>query len=188
MELSPLFTLARVSSKGGVIIKTEELVIRYSNMLFKICLVILGNEQDVQDAIQETFLRYLKTMPEFQSEEHEKAWLIRVAVNVSKDMRRFYLRHPKVSIEQLEDYYESPQDGEILEELLELPYKLKVVIYLHYIEGYRIKEVASILNISQDAVKKRLQRGRQELRLLCSGKGLDYGRTKIERSYESCTH
>ncbi|MBD5464560.1 MAG: RNA polymerase sigma factor [Lachnospiraceae bacterium] len=157
-------------------------------MLFKICLVILGNEQDVQDAIQETFLRYLKSMPEFQSEEHEKAWLIRVAVNVSKDMRRFQLRHPKVSIEQLEDYYESPQDGEILEELLELPYKLKVVIYLHYIEGYRIKEVASILNISQDAVKKRLQRGREELRLLCSGKGMSYGRTKAERSYGSCTH
>lgn len=157
-------------------------------MLFKICLVILGNEQDVQDAIQETFLRYLKNMPKFQSEEHEKAWLIRVAVNVSKDMRRSQLRHPKVSLELLEDYYESPQDGEILEELLELPYKLKVVIYLHYIEGYRIKEVASILNISEDAVKKRLQRGREELRLLCTGKEMRYGRTETKRSYESCAH
>lgn len=173
--MSLFYTFVRVSSKGGVFIKTEELVIRYSNMLFKICLVILGNEQDAQDAIQETFLRYLKLMPEFESEEHEKAWLIRVAANVSKDMRRFMVRHPKVSMEQLEDYYESPEDGEILEELLELPYNLKIVIYLHYIEGYRIKEIASILHISSDAVKKRLQRGRKELKILCEENGMKYG-------------
>ena len=63
----------RVSSKGGVFIKAEELVTRYSNMLFKICLVILGNEQDAQDAVQETFYRYLKNQPDFSNEEHEKA-------------------------------------------------------------------------------------------------------------------
>lgn len=148
----------------------EEMVIRYSNMLFKICLVILGNEQDAQDAVQDTFYRYLYTKPEFSDEEHKKAWLIRVSVNISKDMRRFQQRHPKISIEQLGDYYESPKDGEILEELMRLPYKLKVVIYLHYIEGYQVKEIASMLNISQDAVKKRLQRGRKQLKLLCEGK------------------
>lgn len=139
-------------------------------MLFKICLVILGNEQDAQDAIQDTFYRYLYTQPEFSDEEHEKAWLIRVAVNISKDMRRFQQRHPKVSMEQLEDYYQSPKEGEILEELLRLPYKLKTVIYLHYIEGYQVKEIASMLNISQAAVKKRLQRGREQLKLICEGK------------------
>lgn len=146
------------------------MVTTYSNMLFKICLVILGNEQDAQDAIQDTFYRYLYTQPEFSDEEHEKAWLIRVAVNISKDMRRFQQRHPKVSMEQLEDYYQSPKEGEILEELLRLPYKLKTVIYLHYIEGYQVKEIASMLNISQAAVKKRLQRGREQLKLICEGK------------------
>lgn len=149
---------------------TEEMITRYSNMLFKICLVILGNEQDAQDAIQDTFYRYLYNHPEFSDEEHEKAWMIRVAVNISKDMRRFQQRHPKVSMEQLEDYYESPKEGEILEELIRLPYKLKTVIYLHYIEGYKVKEIASMLCISQSAVKKRLQRGREQLKLICEGK------------------
>lgn len=149
---------------------TEELVTRYSNMLFKICLVILGNEQDAQDATQDTFYRYLRTKPDFSDEEHEKAWLIRVAVNVSKDMRRFWKRHPKIFIEQLEDYYENPEEGEILEELLKLPDKLKTVIYLHYIEGYQVKEIASMLCISENAVKKRLQRGREQLKLICEGK------------------
>lgn len=146
------------------------MVTEYSNMLFKICLVILGNEQDVQDAIQDTFYRYLNLQPKFSDKEHEKAWLIRVAVNISKDMRRFQQRHPKVSMEQLEDYYESREEGEVLDELIKLPYKLKVVIYLYYIEGYQIKEIASMLNISASAVKKRLQRGREQLKLLCEGK------------------
>lgn len=151
-------------------INTEELVIKYSNMLFKICLVILENEQDAQDAIQDTFYRYLKLQPEFADEEHEKAWLIRVAINRAKDMRRFWKRHPQISIEKLWDYYESPEDGAILEELLKLPDKLKTVIYLYYIEGYQIKEIASMLHISSGAVKKRLQRGREQLKLLCEGK------------------
>lgn len=149
---------------------TEELVTRYSNMLFRICLVILGNEQDAQDAIQDTFYRYLRIQPDFSDEEHEKAWLIRVAVNVSKDMRRFWQRHPKISMEQLEDYYASPEEGEILEELFKLPDKLKTVIYLHYIEGYQVKEIASMLRITENAVKKRLQRGREQLKLMCEGK------------------
>ena len=135
-------------------IKTEELVTCYSNMLFKICLVILGNEQDAQDAIQDTFYRYLKLQPQFADKEHEKAWFIRVAINISKDMRRFNQRHPQISIEQLNDYYQSPEDGKILEELLQLPYNLKIVIYLHYIEGYQVKEIASMLHITPGAVKK----------------------------------
>lgn len=170
--MSLFILVIRVNSEKEVLsINAEELVATYSNMLFKICLVILGNEQDVQDAIQDTFYRYLTVKPEFSDKEHEKAWLIRVAVNISKDIKRFQHRHPVVSMELLEDYFfESPKEGEVLEELLRLPYKLKTVIYLHYIEGYQVKEIASILCISTSAVKKRLQRGREQLRLLCDGK------------------
>lgn len=139
-------------------------------MLFKICLVILGNEQDAQDAVQDTFYRYLDVKPVFSDGEHQKAWFIRVAVNISKDMRRFQQRHPKVSVDWMEDYYSSPQDYGVMEELLRLPQKLKIVVYLYYIEGYQIKEIASILNISSAAVKKRLQRGREQLRLFYEGK------------------
>ena len=142
----------------------EEIVDDYSNMLFKICLVLLCRETDAQDAVQDTFCRYLERDREFTDAEHEKAWLIRVAVNRCKDMIRFEKRHPIVDIAELTDYYATEQDGQILEKLFELPEKMKVTIYLFYIEGYHVEEIAKILHISENAVKKRLQRGRLQLK------------------------
>ncbi len=138
-------------------------VIKYSDMLYKICIVILRNEQDVQDAMQDTFCRYLEKAPDFQDEEHEKAWLIRVATNICRDMIRFRIRHPKVSIEELENSLAAPEHKRTLQELLELPVKQKMVIYLHYVEGYQIREIADILGITEGAVKMRLKRGREQM-------------------------
>ena len=140
-------------------------VLKYSDMLYKICIVILCNEQDVQDAIQDAFCRYLEKRPAFLDEEHEKAWLIRVATNICRDMVRFRLRHPKVCIDELENSLAAPHQKETLAELLDLPVKQKIVVYLHYVEGYRIREIAEILGITEGAVKMRLRRGREEMRL-----------------------
>ena len=130
------------------------------------CFVILCNEQDAQDAIQDTFCRYLEKKPHFRDEEHEKAWLIKVATNISRDMIRFRSRHPKISVEELENSLEAPRQKETLTELLSLPVRHKTVLYLHYAEGYRIKEIADILGISEGAVKMRLRRGREQMKLL----------------------
>ena len=135
------------------------------------CIVILCNEHDAQDAIQDTFCRYLEKRPEFRDEEHEKAWLIRVATNICRDMIRFRIRHPKVSIDEVENTLAAPEEKEILRELLELPVKQKTVIYLHYVEGYQIKEIADILGITESAVKTRLLRGRKQLRDAVSMEG-----------------
>lgn len=143
----------------------REAVVTYSDMLYKICIVILCNEQDVQDAIQDTFCRYLEKAPDFQDKEHEKAWLIRVATNICRDMIRFRIRHPGISLDGLEDTLAAPEHRETLRELLELPVKQKTVIYLYYVEGYQIKEIAAILGITEGAVKMRLKRGREEMRL-----------------------
>ena len=149
----------------GIEEDVRKAVLKYSDMLYKICIVILCNEQDVQDAIQDTFCRYMEKKPNFRDEEHEKAWLIRVATNISRDMIRFRIRHPKVSIDGLENSLVAPEQKETLKELLELPIKQKVVIYLHYVEGYHIKEIADILGITEGAVKMRLQRGREQMQL-----------------------
>ncbi len=142
----------------------EKTVLKYSNMLYKICIVMLCNEQDAQDAVQDTFCRYLEKRPEFKGTEHEKAWLIRVATNICRDMLRFQARHPKIAIDDLSHRLAAPEQTETFIELLELPPKLKIVIYLHYVDGYSVKEIAGILKISESAVKKRLQRGRMSLR------------------------
>ena len=147
----------------------REAVTKYSDMLYKICIVILCNEQDVQDAIQDTFCRYLEKKPSFCDEEHEKAWLIRVATNICRDMIRFRIRHPKISIDELENSLAAPEQKETLRELLELPVKQKTVIYLHYVEGYRIKEIADILKITEGAVKMRLRRGKEQMQSIVEG-------------------
>ena len=79
----------------------EEVVTTYSPMLYRICVVMLGNEADAQDAVQDTLCRYLECKKKFQDREHEKAWLIKVAQNRCRDMRRFQLRHPKVFLEEV---------------------------------------------------------------------------------------
>lgn len=142
----------------------REAVVKYSDTLYKVCIVILCNEHDAQDAIQETFCRYLEKRPDFCDEEHEKAWLIRVATNICRDMIRFRIRHPKVSIDEVENSLKATEQKETLRELLQLPVRQKTVIYLHYVEGYRIREIADMLGTTESAVKMRLKRGREQMR------------------------
>lgn len=144
---------------------TEEVVTTYSPMLYRICVVMLGNEADAQDAVQDTICRYLERRKEFRDREHEKAWLIKVAQNRCRDMRRFQMRHPKISLEEVTASYEDPEYSQVLVELISLPLPVKEAVYLYYIEGYKTTEVSEIIGISVNAVKKRLQRGRKLLRL-----------------------
>lgn len=143
----------------------EEIVRTYSNMLYRICIVMLGNDADAQDAVQDTFCRYLEQNKEFTDKEHEKAWLITVATNCCRDMQRFRLRHPKVNLDKVTASYDAPDYNEVLVELIKLPSSIKSAVYLHYIEGYKLAEVSEMLGISPNAVKKRLQRGRELLKL-----------------------
>ncbi len=143
----------------------QEALARYGDMLFRICFVLLRQRQDAEDAVQETLLRYLRKAPRFESEQHEKAWLIRVATNVCKNTLRFRSRHETVDSEEFADFTElSSDDGEILGALCSLPYIYRVVLQLYYVEGYKTAEIARILHISLSAVKKRLEKGRKLLK------------------------
>lgn len=143
----------------------EEIVTKYSSMLYRICVVMLGNEADAQDAVQDTICKYLERTKGFRDAEHEKAWLIKVAQNRCIDMRRFRLRHPQVELSEITASYEDPEYSDVLTQLVALPIPVKAAIYLYYIEGYKTGEVSEILGISVNAVKKRLQKGRRLLRL-----------------------
>lgn len=147
----------------------ERVVQEYSNMLFKICFLILCDEFDAEDAVQETFYRYIRKAPVFRSGEHEKAWLITVATNVSKNMRRFRLMHTHVNVNDLHDFYETDSESALMESVLSLPTKYKLVIHLHYYEGYKTNEISKMLGVSQSTVLKRLQRGRTLLKEVIGG-------------------
>lgn len=144
----------------------EAVINQYSNMLYKICFVIMGNKNDAEDALQETFFRFIRKPPDIKDKEHEKAWLIKVATNICRDMKRFQIRHTYMQLEDIADYLQDNKQKAILEEVLSLPRKQKEVIYLHYIEGYKINELANILRVSENVIKKRLQRGRMQLKLI----------------------
>lgn len=146
------------------------LVDKYSNMIFRICYGVLCNRDDAEDALQDTFLKYLTKAPDFQNDEHEKAWLIRVATNISKNMSIVRYRRKTFDADELVDMGVTDEDRYVFEAISELPVKFKIVMMLYYIEGYSVKEVSNLISVSEDAVRKRLQKGRELLKL------------KIERS------
>ena len=135
----------------------------YSGTVYKIAMVILRNPEDADDAYQETFLRYFKHAPEFESAEHEKAWLITVATNKCKDLLRFRARHPMIDLEQIQEFTAEDSDSGILEALMTLPEKFRIVLILYYVEEYRIEEIAKVIGKTPSAVKMRLQKGRSLL-------------------------
>lgn len=143
----------------------EYAVEKYSQMLFRICYSILCNKHDAEDALQETFLRYMTKAPLFKDSEHEKAWLIKVATNISKNMARFNSRHAVENLDELRHIGISDNDRDVFELIMRLPAKYKIVLDLYYIEGYKANEIADIINTSPVAVRKRLQYGRKMLKL-----------------------
>lgn len=136
----------------------------YGNMLYRTAYLLLGNPHDVQDALQETLLRYLEKAPAFASGDHEKAWLLRVTTNCCMDCLRFRKRNAYMELEPLRECLSAPEKPHI-QELYALPAKWKTVLILHYFEGYSVKETGEILGLSESAVKKRLQRARDALKL-----------------------
>ena len=145
-------------------LEIERIIDTYGNMLFRICLVILCNENDAEDVVQDVFITYLTKSPTFHDSEHEKAWLIKIATNRCKNMRRYNFIRKHMDIHDLQLYCKDEENYGLLDHLMKLPHKHKVVLLLHYVEGFKVDEIAKILNITTSAVKKRLQRGRDLIR------------------------
>lgn len=144
--------------------KIEYLLQQYGNSLFRLCLFMLKNEADAEDILQETFIKYLQKAPAFADTEHEKAWLFKVASNTCLDLLRYQKRHRQEGLDAAQYMSTAPENTEILEALLELPEKFRLVLILYYVEGYRIQEIAEIIQKSPSAVKMRLQKGRRLLK------------------------
>ena len=138
---------------------------RYGAMLYRMGLVMLCSREDAEDEVQETFCAYLKHPPQFADSEHEKAWFLRVMANKCHDMRRSLFWKRRADWDGVDLTEETEEEIGLLEELLRLPPKYKSVIHLHYIEGYKIAEIAELLGRKESTVKVQLHRGRELLRL-----------------------
>ena len=140
----------------------------HGDALYRSAYLLLGNPHDVQDILQEVLLRFLEKAPSFASAEHERAWLLRVTNNCCMDCLRFRRKHAYTDLDLLRECLPAPEQQAHLEELYALPAKWKSVLILHYFEGYSVAEIAKILRLSENAVKKRMQRGREALKLVLS--------------------
>lgn len=143
----------------------------YSDMIRKICMLHLKNYADTEDIFQTVFMKYLLHTAPFESEEHEKAWFIRVTVNACKDLLKSFFRRNAVPLEELSEQAAAlpEQDREVLEAVLALPSKYKDVVYLHYYEGYSAVEIGRILNKNVNTVYTLLSRAREQLKQTLGG-------------------
>ncbi|MDE7478621.1 MAG: RNA polymerase sigma factor [Lachnospiraceae bacterium] len=144
----------------------QELAALYQNNLFAAAFNICKNTQDAEDIVQDTFVQYYTTKKEFDSEQHIRAWLFRVAVNKAKNVTHTFWKRNKVSIENYMETltFETPEAGNLFETVMKLPEKYRIVIHLYYYEDYAVSEIADILKLSESNVKIRLSRGRGMLK------------------------
>lgn len=147
-------------------IPTEALVETYQNNLYAAAFSVCRSAEDAEDAVQDTFLKYHTMNKQFESEQHIKAWLLRVAINQAKNLAGSFWRRNSAP---LEDYietlsFQAPGDRGLLEAVMALPEKYRVVIHLFYYEDYSVRDIAGILHLAENAVKTRLSRGRKLLK------------------------
>lgn len=144
----------------------QDLVERYQNNLYAVAFNICKNQEDAEDVVQDTFLQYHMSKKEFESEQHIRAWLIRVAINKAKNVTLTFWRRNKSSLEEYMETltFENQESEHLFEAVMQLPEKYRIVIHLFYYEDYSVREIGKILKISESNVKVRLSRGRMLLR------------------------
>jgi len=143
----------------------DDVIKCYQDVVYRIAFTYCKNTYSAEDVTQEVFLRYLKLKKEFDGEEHLKAWLIRVTINISKNFLRSTWLKKTVSISEHENLIAEEQtQPEIYHAVLSLPEKYRSVILLYYYEEYKVGEIAGILRRTETAVQTQLQRARAMLK------------------------
>lgn len=141
----------------------EFIVNTYGDFLYRICYILLKNESDAEDAVEETFIKYIQNKPKFNDRDHTKAWLITVAKNKCKDLLRYRKTHLHLDVDDVKEVPAKTDKNDILDVLMSLPEKFRLVLVLYYVEGYKTEEIARIIRKTPSAVKMRLQKGRKLL-------------------------
>ena len=139
---------------------------RHGDMVRRLCLVHLKNHADTEDIFQTVFLRYVLSATRFESEEHEKAWFIRVTVNACRDLLRQLVCRATVPLDALAELPAdtTQDDRQVLQAVLALPARYRDAVYLHYYEGYTAPEIGRLLGKNPNTVYTLLHRAKELLR------------------------
>ena len=144
----------------------EGIYIKYRDRVFAVGFNYFRNSMDADDVVQETFLKLLRSNKDFESEEHLRNWIMKVAVN---ECKRVTLSNWFKRKESLDDYadkliFEEAGDRDLFDKVMRLPKNYRQVTHLFYYEGYSVKEIAGILGIRETTVTTRLSRARKKLK------------------------
>jgi len=143
--------------------KVAEIVEKYSDLLLRIAFTYMKNISDAEDMVQEVFLKLVKDYPSFENDEHQKAWLIRVTINLCKNrLKSAWFRKTEPIYDTTLSF--SDEEKFVMNAVMELPSKYSSVILLYYHEGYSIKEISNILDIKESTISSQLQRARSQLK------------------------
>ena len=148
---------------------------QYSDMIRRLCMIHLKNYADTEDIFQTVFLKYVLSSISFESEEHEKAWFIRVTINACKDLLKSFFRNRTTSLDEImEQSTQLPPDyREVLEAVFSLPQKYRDVVYLYYYEDYTAPQISCILDKNVNTIYTLLTRSKQILRKKLEGDGYE---------------
>ena len=145
---------------------------RYGPSVWRVCMVHLKNRTDAEDILQNVFLKYALRDDPFESQEHEKAWVLRVAINQCRDLLSSVFRSQTVPLDQLLEEQADPvpqEHREVLQAVLSLPVKFRDVVYLYYFEGYKAAEIGKLLGKKVNTVYTLLERARKLLKVQLEG-------------------
>lgn len=147
----------------GADVFRHEMTDKYFDTVYRLALSRTKDKEHAEDVTQDVFLRFIKTDKDFESEEHAKAWLIRVTINCSNSL--FTSSWYKNTAPLTEDIkFESEEKGEVYYAVMELPLKYRTVIHLFYYEDMSIADIAMAMKTKESTVKSQLHRGREMLK------------------------
>lgn len=139
---------------------------RHVGMVYQICLMLMKNVPDAEDATQTVFRKAIERDAPFCDPEHEKAWLIVTARNECKNQLKHWWRTRRSGDEALETLvWEQPEDRDVWDQVSALPQAYRLVLYLHYYQGYTTGEIAGILGENPSTIRSRLVQARKKLKL-----------------------
>lgn len=149
---------------------------RHIDTVYRLCYTLLHSAPEAEDAAQTVFVKLMECNIAFENSAHERAWLITTAKNYCLDLLRHWWKRKRVELDSLPETGApdlTEEDGELLEQLLSLPAKYKLVLYLFYYEGYSSAEIAQLLNLNDNTVRTRLRTGRRKLKISLEGEQYD---------------
>lgn len=144
--------------------QVERILNRYGNSILRLAYSYVHNMSDAEDILQDTLLRFLKHMPNFENNTHEKAWLLRVAANLSKNKIEYNRVRDADELSETLAAQEQEDLSFVWEAVKELPEAYREIIHLYYYEGYSTAQVADILEKKEATVRSGLRRGREQLK------------------------